>query len=208
MTIVLREMTRDAADAILAGERPGGVRVADDYPTEFSAGVAQHVGAVGQFGPYFLQRPEDDLVVGEIGGAFVDEEGTIEIGYAVVESQWNRGYATAAVEALVTKASEASEVRRIVAHTPLERPESGRVSKRRASRWCERPMMRTRTATSCASANGSWRSSSAAHVEPLASTRGCHIKAPPSGAIKTIQACRRTSSVVPASRRFCCRRRP
>jgi RimJ/RimL family protein N-acetyltransferase len=127
MTIVLREMTRDAADAILAGDRPGGVRVTDDYPTEFSAGVAQYVGAVGQFGPYFLQRPEDDLVVGEIGGAFVDEEGTIEIGYAVVESQWNRGYATAAVEALVTKAREASEVRRIVAHAPLERPESGRV---------------------------------------------------------------------------------
>ena len=75
MTIVLREMTRDAADAILAGERPGGVRVADDYPTEFSAGVAQYVGAVGQFGPYFLQRIEDDLVVGEIGGAFVDEGG-------------------------------------------------------------------------------------------------------------------------------------
>ena len=67
-------MTRDAADAILAGKRPGGV-VADDYPTEFSAGVAQCVGAVGQFGPYFLQRPEDDLVVGEIGGAFVVRRG-------------------------------------------------------------------------------------------------------------------------------------
>ena len=127
MTIVLREMTRDAADAILAGERPGGVRVAEDYPTEFSVGVAQHVGAVGQLGPYFLQRLEDDLVVGEIGGAFVDEDGSIEIGYAVVESQWNRGYATAAVEAFVTKAREASGVRRIVAHAPPERPGSGRV---------------------------------------------------------------------------------
>ena len=127
MTIVLREVTRDAADAILADERPGDVRVADDYPTEFSAGVAQKVGAERQFGPFFLHRTEDDLVVGEIGGAFVDEEGTIEIGYAVVESQWNRRYATAAVEALVTKAREDSRVRRIVAHTPLERPESGRV---------------------------------------------------------------------------------
>ena len=127
MPIVLREMTREAAHALLAGERPGGVRVADDYPTEFSAGVAQCVGAEGQFGPFFLHRAEDDLVIGEIGGAFIDDEGTIEIGYAVVESQWNRGYATAAVEALVTKAREASEVRRIVAHTPLERPESGRV---------------------------------------------------------------------------------
>ena len=36
-------------------------------------------------------------------------------------------YATAAVEALVSKAREASEVRRIVAHAPLERPQSGRV---------------------------------------------------------------------------------
>jgi RimJ/RimL family protein N-acetyltransferase len=127
MTIVLREMTREAADAILVGEPPGDVRVADDYPTEFSAGVAQCVGAEGQFGPFFLHRSEDDVVVGEIGGAFVDEEGTIEVGYAVVESQWNRGYATAAIEALVTKSRVASEVRRIVAHTPLERPQSGRV---------------------------------------------------------------------------------
>ena len=127
MTIVLREMTREAADAILAGERPGGVRVADDYPTEFSVGVAQYVGVVGQLGPFFLQRSEDDLVVGEIGGAFVDEQGTIEIGYAVVESQWNRGFATAAVEALVTKAREACGVCRIVAHAPPERPGSGRV---------------------------------------------------------------------------------
>ena len=127
MPIVLREMTREAADSLLAGERPGGVCVADDYPTEFSAGVAQCVGAEGQFGPFFLHRSADDLVIGEIGGAFVDEEGTIEIGYAVVESQWNRGYATAAVEALVAKARDASEVHRIVAHAPLERPESGRV---------------------------------------------------------------------------------
>jgi RimJ/RimL family protein N-acetyltransferase len=127
MTIVLREMSREAAEAILAGERPVDLLVADDYPTEFSAGVAQGVGAERQFGPFLVHRAEDDVVVGEIGGAFVDEAGTIEIGYAVVESQWNRGYATAAVEALVARAREASDVRRIVAHTPLERPQSGHV---------------------------------------------------------------------------------
>ena len=88
--------------------------------------MAQAVGTEGQF-HYFVHRLEDDVVVGEIGAAFVDEEGTIEIGYAVVESQWNRGYATAAVEAVVAKACEASDVRRVVAHTPLDRPESGRV---------------------------------------------------------------------------------
>jgi RimJ/RimL family protein N-acetyltransferase len=127
MTIVLREMTREAADAILAGERPGDVRVAEGYPTEFSMGVARCVGARGQFGPFFLHRSEDDVVVGEIGGALVDDEGTLEIGYAVVESRWNRGYATAAVDALVAKAREAPEVRRILAHAPLARPQSGRV---------------------------------------------------------------------------------
>lgn len=126
MTIVLRVMTREAADSILTGERPEGMHVAEDYPTEFSAGVAQVVGADGQFGPFFVHRSEDDVVIGEIGGAFI-EEGTIEIGYAVVETQWNRGYASAAVEALVTKARDASDVHRIVAHTPIERPQSGRV---------------------------------------------------------------------------------
>jgi RimJ/RimL family protein N-acetyltransferase len=126
VTIVLRDVTREAAEAILAGERPASVRVADDYPTEFSAGMAQAVGTEGQF-HYFVHRLEDDVVVGEIGAALIDEEGTVEIGYAVVESQQNRGYATAAVEALVAKLRDASEVRRFVAHAPLECPESGRV---------------------------------------------------------------------------------
>jgi len=126
MTIVLREVSRAAADAIIAGGRPSGVAVADDYPTEFSIGTAQVVGAEGQLGPFFLHRTDDDLVVGEIGGALVGE-GTIEIGYAVVRSQWNRGYATAAVEAFVAKAREEFAARKIVAHAPLERPQSGRV---------------------------------------------------------------------------------
>jgi RimJ/RimL family protein N-acetyltransferase len=126
VTIELRAMTRQAADAILRGERPGGVRVADDYPTEFSVGVAQCVGAEGQFGPFFVHRAEDDMVVGEIGGAFISE-GTIEIGYAVVESHWNRGYASAAVDALVAEARQTPTVHRIVAHAPLERPQSSRV---------------------------------------------------------------------------------
>lgn len=127
MLVVLRAMSSVAAGAISAGERPEEVRLAEDYPTEFSAAAAQGVGSEGQFGPFFVQRRADELVIGEIGGAFIDEDGTIEIGYAIVESQWNRGYASAAVEALVTKARAASEVRRIVAHTPLARPQSGRV---------------------------------------------------------------------------------
>ncbi|HET8820618.1 MAG TPA: GNAT family N-acetyltransferase [Thermoleophilaceae bacterium] len=127
MTIVLRRMTPEAAEAILAGERPRDVRVADDYPTEFSTGVAESLGAERQVGTFLVHRSEDDLVVGEIGAAFIDDAGTVEIGYAIVESEQNRGYATAAVGAIVAKVRDISEARRIVAHTPLDRPESARV---------------------------------------------------------------------------------
>jgi RimJ/RimL family protein N-acetyltransferase len=124
--IQLRDIPREAADSILAGERPDG-HFPDDFPTEFSTGVESGVGAEGHLGPFFICRTEDDLVVGEIGGAFVDENGTIEIGYAIVESQWNRGHASAAIEALVAATREDDSVRRIVAHTPHDRPASGRV---------------------------------------------------------------------------------
>jgi hypothetical protein len=89
--------------------------------------VAEGVGAERQFGPLLPPLLRRRPCRSEIGGAFVDPEGTIEMGYAVVESQSNRGYATEALKALVAKAPEASDVRRIVAHTPRERPESGRV---------------------------------------------------------------------------------
>jgi RimJ/RimL family protein N-acetyltransferase len=68
-------------------------------------------------------------VVGDIGAAFIDDAGTLEIGYAVLESQRSRGYATAAVEVLLAKLREAPEARRVVAHTPLDRPGSARVVK-------------------------------------------------------------------------------
>ena len=50
MTIVLREIPRVAADAILALERPGNLRVADDYPDGVLRGrgaVRRRRGAVG-----------------------------------------------------------------------------------------------------------------------------------------------------------------
>jgi anhydro-N-acetylmuramic acid kinase len=161
MTSVLREMTHDAAEAILAGKRPAKCVWPTTTRRSFRGRGAgrRRRGAIG---PFFLHRAEDDLVVGEIGGAFVDDEGTIEIGFAVVQSQWNRGYATAAVAALVTKAREALEVRRIVAHTPLQRPRSGHVLEKAGLPMCGRWTLRTRRGTSCASSSGSWRSSSSA----------------------------------------------
>jgi RimJ/RimL family protein N-acetyltransferase len=126
MSVVLRPVSARAAEALIAGRPPDDVRVADDHPTEFSQGVARSVGGDAPFGPFFLHRAEDDVVVGEIGAAFV-ESGTLEIGYAVVESARNRGHATDAVRALQALARETPEVERVIGHTPFDRPESGRV---------------------------------------------------------------------------------
>jgi len=126
MTVVLRPISAVAAEAILAGRAPEDVRVAPDYPTEFSSGVAERVGAGARLGPYFVHRAEDDVVVGEIGGAFMDPV-TVGIGYAIVRSCWGNGYATDAVRALVARALQLPEIELIVAFTPLDRPASGRV---------------------------------------------------------------------------------
>ena len=122
----LERMTEKSATAILAGERPTDIVVAADYPTEFSQGVASQVATGSDLGPYVIRAANSDVVVGEIGGAFV-AEGTVEIGYAIVKSQWGRGLATAAVRELLRVFATQSDVKRVVAHTPLDRPESARV---------------------------------------------------------------------------------
>jgi RimJ/RimL family protein N-acetyltransferase len=124
-TVVLKPISRRAAEALAAGRAPD-VAVAAGYPTEFFAGVGQSAGAGTGLGPFFIHRVEDDVVVGEIGAAFVEPE-TVEIGYAIVPSVWGRGHATDAVRAMVALARHDAAIARVVAHTPLDRPASGRV---------------------------------------------------------------------------------
>jgi RimJ/RimL family protein N-acetyltransferase len=126
MSVVLRPISPAAAAALRAARRPEDVVVAPDHPTEFSAGIGRQAGTASPLGPFFVHRAEDDVVVGEIGGAFV-APGVVEIGYAIVPSCWGRGYATGAVRALVVRAREVSDIERVIAHTPLDRPASGRV---------------------------------------------------------------------------------
>ena len=126
MSIVLRPISSSAAETLLGGRAPDDVRVAPHYPTEFSSGVAEGVGGDSAVGPFFLHRVDDDVVVGEIGGGFT-APGVVEIGYAVVRSCWGRGYASDAVRGLVSRARETPAIVCLVAHTPLDRPASGRV---------------------------------------------------------------------------------
>lgn len=124
--VVLRPISEADCAALAAGAPPPGVRVAPDYPTEFSRGVGQSAGPDRALGPFFVHRAEDDVVVGEIGGAVIGD-GMVEIGYALVTSCQGRGYATEAVRSLVAKARGVPGVARVVGHTPLDRPASGRV---------------------------------------------------------------------------------
>jgi hypothetical protein len=71
-------------------------------------------------------------------------------------------------------------VRRIVAHTPLERSKSGCVLEKAGLALVREWRVRTRTVRSCASRRGRRRSSSAAHTEPqLAGVPGGDRRAGP-----------------------------
>ena len=122
--VALHPIGAAAARAIADGRRPDDVTVAEDYPTEFSRGVAFAAGREGQVGPFFVEV--DGGVVGEIGGAIVGER-TVELGYAIVASRWGRGHATAAVRAFADRAREDAAIDELVAHAPLDRPQSARV---------------------------------------------------------------------------------
>jgi RimJ/RimL family protein N-acetyltransferase len=126
MGVRLERMTSATAAAILAGKRPSDIAVAEDYPTEFSQGVAAHVANGSDLGPYVIYLSTEAIAVGEIGGGLTGA-GTVEIGYAVVRSRWRQGIATEAVRELIGIIRKRSDVERIVAHTPLDRPESARV---------------------------------------------------------------------------------
>jgi RimJ/RimL family protein N-acetyltransferase len=126
VAVVLRPISAAAAHAIRAGRRPDDVRVAEDYPTEFSAEVGEQGAGDAALGPFFVHRASDAVVVGEIGATQV-EPGVVMTGYAIVPSCWGRGYATGAVRALLDSVRGAPGVVRVVALTPLDRPASGRV---------------------------------------------------------------------------------
>jgi len=105
VSIVLHPISPRAAAAVQDGRAPEDVRVAPDYPTEFSSGIAQQVGGGAPLGPYFLHRIGDDVVIGEIGGGFIGR-GVVEIGHAVVASCRGQGYATDAVRELIVLAAQ------------------------------------------------------------------------------------------------------
>jgi RimJ/RimL family protein N-acetyltransferase len=140
--LVLRPVGRDAAIALLNGRIPPGVLLAPGYPSRFSqevlelaAGAGSGGVPTGEVGPFFMIRKADGVVVGEIGCDVDGASGTAQIGYSVVEPCWGRGYATAALRALLDYLLAGPGVRRVVGETFVGHVASRRVMEKAGMRY-------------------------------------------------------------------------
>jgi [ribosomal protein S5]-alanine N-acetyltransferase len=130
--LVLRPIGRDVALALLEGRVAQGVVFGPGYPSQFSLEVMElvagaRVGQASGLGPFFMVRKADDAVVGEIGASLDGASATAQVGYAVVEPCWGRGYATEALGALLAYLLADAGVRRVVAETLVGHVASRRV---------------------------------------------------------------------------------
>ncbi len=124
---------------LLDGGIPHGLSFADGYPSRFSREVMESVVEAtqpGRFGPYFMIRKVDAVVVGEIGCSLDLGSDTGKVGYTVVEPCWGQGYATEALRALLAHVLAEPDVRRVVAETMVEHVASRRVMEKAGMHYC------------------------------------------------------------------------
>ncbi len=139
--MVLRPIYRAVARMLLDGGTPRELSFAAGYPSRFSREVMESVVETtqpGRFGPYFIIRKADTVVVGEIGCTLDLDAGTGRVGYTVVEPCWGRGYATEALRALLTHVLAEPDVYRVVAETMVEHAASRRVMEKAGMHYCGR----------------------------------------------------------------------
>lgn len=87
----------------------------------FADFIERHPHGVGWGAWYIVRRatPESSSILIGNGGfkGMPDEQGTVEVGYSIIEQFQRQGYATEAVNALLKWAFSHQEVRRVIAHT-------------------------------------------------------------------------------------------
>jgi ribosomal-protein-alanine N-acetyltransferase len=87
---------------------------------------------------YLFVHVEDGVLIGPGGyKGRPDEEGVVEIGYAIVPSYRGRGLATEAARGLINNAFAHEQVKRVDAHTLAERNASVRVLEKAGMRFAE-----------------------------------------------------------------------
>jgi RimJ/RimL family protein N-acetyltransferase len=144
--LVLRPIYPPIARMLLDGGTPRGLRFAPGYPSRFSLEVMESVVETqgpGRFGPYFMIRKTDRMIVGEIGCSVEDTDGTAstgKVGYTVVEPCWGQGYATEALRALLGYVLDAPGMRRVVAETMVDHIASRRVMEKAGMTYCGQRM--------------------------------------------------------------------
>ena len=142
--VLLRQIERDVALALLEGRVPAGVRFAADYPSRFSLEVMDLLAGprAAEAGPgfrsCFVVRRDDDAVVGVIGYGFDESSGRATVGYSIVESCWGRGYASDALRALLAHMRADASVRLIEARAPVGHGASRRVMEKAGMVLCDR----------------------------------------------------------------------
>ncbi|HEV2636587.1 MAG TPA: GNAT family N-acetyltransferase [Actinocrinis sp.] len=105
-TIELLPLTRKHAARVAAGEPAEQDDWAEGFPREDDSGPAAGVAAApaepAPFGVYLIVPLSHGRTVGSAGFyGPPDRFGQVTIGYGMVESDWGRGYGTAAVAGLV-----------------------------------------------------------------------------------------------------------
>lgn len=103
-------------DATVAAEWPPPLNDRDSQSWTLRF-LEQHPDATG-WAMWYLLRRADRTAVG-VGGfkGLPSVDGTVEVGYSVLEAQQRRGYASEAVEGLVAWAFRHPEVTRVIAET-------------------------------------------------------------------------------------------
>ena len=130
----LRPVPWDAVEAVVKGERLPGW--AEDFPDEGDVVIARMLHRAGSpapdvvdglWGHHQVIERSSGAVAGGVGFFGPPDDGVTEIGYGVVPSRQDSGYATEAVIALLSAGWDHHELQAVVATTDTENVASQRV---------------------------------------------------------------------------------
>ncbi|OSY42600.1 Acetyltransferase (GNAT) family protein [Streptomyces platensis] len=102
-------MTVSEAEQVVAGELDGSARWVPGYPTDGDVTAARrfldtcaNTGNPQPFGNYEIRRRDNGQAIGGLGfHGPADENGSVTIGYGLIQSARGKGYASEALRALL-----------------------------------------------------------------------------------------------------------
>jgi [ribosomal protein S5]-alanine N-acetyltransferase len=140
--LALRPITAEEISAVLTGQRRP--EWAADFPAGGDQVIAGLLAGTGlpaddearRFGHRLVVERDTGTVVGGIGFFGPPHDGEVEIGYGIVPSRQRRGYATEAVQAMVTDIFRLDAVQTVTANVDLDNPASIRVLEKSGMTLC------------------------------------------------------------------------